>query len=78
MELLGKRLGILVISLTIGYAVTYAIMEPCLDFIPLIGWCIDTSLQEYGGMYTFFTVLSIAGVPAIWLDKFLGAGILSE
>ncbi len=62
-----KRLVLIVISLAVGFAVTLAL-------ITLVG----TNLEEYGGMYTFFTALALACALAVWLDKFMGTDLLPK
>lgn len=65
--MLVKRLGIGVISLLVGFGLTYIIVN-------LIG----TTLEEYGVYYTFFTSLSLGLAIAIWLDKFLDTKMLPK
>lgn len=65
--MLVKRIGVLAVSLVIGYIFTFGI-------VTLIG----TTVEEYGGLYTFFTALSIGLAIAVWLDKFLGTEMLPE
>lgn len=65
--MLVKRLILVVVSLAFGFAVTFAL-------ITLVG----TNLEEYGGMYTFFTTLALACALAVWLDKFMGTELLPK
>jgi len=65
--MLLRRLLVAVISLAFGAGATILI-------IVLIG----TTPAEYGGMYTFFTALSLAIALGVWLDKFLGTNILPK
>ena len=65
--MLVKRLGLAVASLLFGYLVTFGLTI-------LMG----TTIAEYGGIYTFFTALSIACALGIWLDKFLGTELLPK
>ena len=66
--MLLKRLLLAVISLVVGFLVTFLVVR-------FIG---DTTIAEYGPLYTFFTALSIACALGIWLDKFMGTEILPE
>jgi len=68
--MLVKRLALIAISLVIGFIVTVAVL-----YAPFIA---DTTLEEYGGLYTFFTVFSLAFAAGIWLDKFMGTEILPK
>lgn len=65
--MLVKRLALAVISLAVGFVITYGV-------ITVVG----TTLEEYGGMYTFFTALSIGCALGIWLDKFMGTELLPK
>jgi hypothetical protein len=65
--MLIKRLILAVISLVFGFAVTYATIT-----------AVGTNLEEYGGMYTFFTALALACALGIWLDKLMGTEILPK
>lgn len=65
--MLVKRLSLVVISLVVGFVLTWAIA---------VG--IGTNLEEYGGVYTFFTALSLACALGVWLDKFMDTKILPE
>ena len=68
--MLVKRLLLVVLSLAIGFGLTYlAVVAP---FIA------DTNLEEYGFIYTFFTTLSLAIAVGIWLDKYMGTEILPK
>lgn len=65
--MLVKRLALAIISLAVGFVITYGV-------ITVVG----TTLEEYGGMYTFFTALSIGCALGIWLDKFMGTELLPK
>ncbi len=67
--MLVKRLILVVISLVLGYGLTVLIL-----ITPLV----NTNVEEYGGVYTFFTALSIACAIGVWLDKFMDTKILPE
>jgi hypothetical protein len=67
MQMLVKRLGVIIISFLIGFGLTLLVVE-------LIG----TSVAEYGSIYTFFTALSLGCVIAIWIDKFAGTEMLPK
>jgi hypothetical protein len=68
--MLVKRLGLVVISLVVGFLLTWGIVVA-----PFIA---DTTLEEYGFIYTFFTSLSLSIAVGIWLDKFMGTEILPK
>ena len=68
--MLVKRLLVLVLSLAIGFGLTVAVI-----YAPFIA---DTTLEEYGFYYTFFTSLAFGCAVAIWLDKFLGTEMLPK
>lgn len=68
--MLVKRLLLVIISLAIGFGLTYAVVVA-----PFIA---NTNLEEYGFAYTFFTTLSLAIAVGIWLDKFMGTEILPK
>ena len=65
--MLVKRLGVALVSLLIGFGLTF-----------LIVIAIGTTLEKYGPIYTFFTSLSIGCAIAIWLDKFAGTEMLPK
>ena len=65
--MLVKRLGVMIVSLVIGFLVTWGIIV-----------LIDTTIGEYGGIYTFFTALTIGCAIGIWLDKFAGTEMLPK
>jgi len=65
--MLVKRLGIMVVSFAIGFLLTWGIVV-----------AIGTTIGEYGGIYTFFTALTIGCAIGIWLDKFLGTEMLPK
>ena len=68
--MLVKRLLVIFISLAIGFGLTVAVV-----YAPFIA---DTTLEEFGFYYTFFTSLAFGGAAAIWLDKFLGTNMLPK
>ncbi|MBK7897309.1 MAG: hypothetical protein WAS33_16795 [Candidatus Promineifilaceae bacterium] len=68
--MLVKRLLVVVISLAIGFGLTVAAV-----YAPFIA---DTTLEEYGIYYTFFTTVAFACALAIWLDKFMGTEMLPK
>ena len=66
--MLLKRLLLGAISIAIGFVATV-----------LIVWYIcDTTVAEYGTIYTSTTALSLAAAVAIWLDKFMETELLPE
>jgi hypothetical protein len=66
--MLVKRLLLAIISLTIGFIATV-----------LIVWYIcDTTVAEYGTIYTSTTALSLACAVGIWLDKFMETQLLPK
>ena len=67
--MLVKRLILVVISLVLGFVLTWLIL-----ITPYVG----TNIEEYGGVYTFFTALSFACAIGVWLDKFMDTKILPE
>jgi len=68
--MLVKRLLVLVISLAIGFGLTVAVV-----YAPFIA---NTTLEEYGIYYTFFTSVAFGCAAAIWLDKFMGTEMLPK
>jgi hypothetical protein len=70
LNMLVKRLLLVVLSFGIGFVVTVAVV-----YAPFIA---DTTLEEFGPIYTFFTALSFGLAAGIWLDKFLGTEILPK
>ncbi len=65
--MLIKRLILAVISIIFGIVATFLIML-----------VIHTDYYTYGFGYTFFTSLSLACFIGIWLDKFMGTGLLPD
>lgn len=65
--MLAKRLGVIIVSLIVGFVLTAIIVQ-------LIG----TTLEEYGVYYTSFTAISLGCAVAIWLDKFLDTNMLPK
>jgi hypothetical protein len=70
LNMLVKRLLLVVLSFGIGFVLTVAVV-----YAPFIA---DTTLEEFGPIYTFFTALSFGLAAGIWLDKFLGTEILPK
>ncbi|MCP5097353.1 MAG: hypothetical protein GY943_17550 [Chloroflexi bacterium] len=70
MNMLVKRLLLVVIALAVGFGLTVAAV-----YAPFIA---DTTLEEYGFIYTFFTALSLGIAVGIWLDKYMGTKILPK
>lgn len=68
--MLVKRFLLVVISLAVGFGVTWAVVNA--SFIA------GSNLEEFGFTYTFFTTLSLAIAVGIWLDKFMGTEILQK
>jgi len=66
--MLVKRLIVLVVSLALGFGLTYAVT---LLFDGM-------TLEKYGVYYTLFTTISFGIAVAIWLDKFLETDILKK
>ena len=66
--MLLKRLLLVAISLTVGAAVTYA----------LVVFVLGTTVVEYGAFYFFMTAFFLALALGIWLDKFMGTDLLPE
>lgn len=62
-----KRLILAAISFAFGFGVTF-----------LLTIAMGTTIAEYGGIYTFFTALSLACALGIWLDKFMGTELLPK
>lgn len=65
-----KRIVLGIISLLIGFVVTWAAVTA-----PFI---LNTTLSDYGTVYVVFTILSVACAAGIWLDKFMGTDILPK
>jgi len=64
--MLLKRILLGVISVAVGFVLTV-----------LIVWYIcDTTVAEYGTIYTSTTALSLAIAIGIWLDKFMETELL--
>lgn len=66
--MLIKRLALAVISLVVGFLITWAVVE----FIA------QTNLEQYGIWYTGLTALALACAIGVWLDKFMGTEILPK
>ena len=65
--MLVKRLGVMAVSFIIGLVLTELTVR-------LVG----TNAAEYGGIYYFFTALSLGVAVGIWLDKFAGTQMLPK
>ncbi|MDX1412564.1 MAG: hypothetical protein R3293_00125 [Candidatus Promineifilaceae bacterium] len=65
--MLIRRLILVVISLVFGVGVTIGITL-----------AIETTPAEYGTIYFTFTALALAIALGIWLDKFMGTGLLPK
>ncbi len=65
--MLIKRLILAVISIAFGVIVTIGITL-----------FIQTTPAEYGFLYFTFTALALAIALGIWLDKFMGTGLLPK
>lgn len=65
--MLVKRLILIVISLALGFAITYGVI---LFF--------GENLIKYGVWYTGFTTFALACAIGVWLDKFMGTEILPK
>lgn len=65
--MLIKRLILAIISLSVGFGATYLLVT-----------AVGTTFEEYGGIYTFFTALSLGCVVGIWLDKFMETELLPK
>lgn len=65
--MLIRRLILAVISIAFGVIVTIGITL-----------FIQTTPAEYGFLYFTFTALSLAIALGIWLDKFMGTGLLPK
>jgi hypothetical protein len=64
--MLLKRILLGVISVAVGFVLTV-----------LIVWYVcDTTVAEYGTIYTSTTALSLAAAIGIWLDKFMETELL--
>lgn len=66
--MLIKRLALVVISLVVGFVLTWL----------TVIFIAETVLEQYGFWYTSFTALSIACAIGVWLDKFMGTEILPK
>jgi hypothetical protein len=65
--MLVKRLILIVISLVLGYVLTFGV-------ITFFG----ETLNKFGPWYTGFTTFALACAVGIWLDKFMGTEILPK
>ncbi|MDX1663148.1 MAG: hypothetical protein R3272_05095 [Candidatus Promineifilaceae bacterium] len=66
--MLIRRIALFILSLAIGAILTALIVM----------YLLDTSLEEYGGLYFFLTAFFLAAAIGIWLDKFMGTDLLPE
>jgi hypothetical protein len=72
-----KRLALVVVSLVLGFLITwgYVIVEiPVPVLIVPLG--LGTTLDDFGTIYTFFTTLSFAFAIGLILDKYMGTDML--
>ena len=74
--MLGKRILLVVLSLAIGYAVTYFIVTVLLDTTVAEFWVGPE--QPVKIPYFFLVGFFIAVAVSIWLDKFMGTEILPK
>jgi len=65
--MLIRRLILAVISIVFGVIVTIGITL-----------FIGTTPAEYGFIYTLFTIVALAVALGVWLDKFMGTGLLPK
>ncbi|MCZ7668624.1 MAG: hypothetical protein M5U34_16245 [Chloroflexi bacterium] len=65
--MLIKRLILALISIAFGVGATFLIL-----------FLVGTNFYTYGFGYFFFTSLALACFLGIWLDKFMGTGLLPE
>ena len=76
--MLIKRLALVVISLVIGFLITWFIVTVDVTIGPIHLVIAGTTLDQYGLWYTSFTALALACAIGIWLDKFMGTEILPK
>jgi hypothetical protein len=73
MSLSLRRFLLIVLSLVFGIATLFGIFG-----LLNTAYNAGLDLQEYGVVYSIFTVLPMAIFAAIWLDYFLSTGLLPE
>lgn len=66
--MLVKRLLLFVIALVLGAVITWLIVR----------FVLGTSVAEYGGLYFGLTSFFFGAFFGVWLDKFMGTGLLPE
>ena len=66
--MLIKRLALAIISLAVGFLITWLVVI----------YIAETTLEQYGVWYTGFTALAIACALGVWLDRFMGTKILPK
>ncbi len=76
--MLIKRLALVVISLVVGFLITWFIVEVDFTVGPVHIVIAGTKLEQYGIWYTGFTTLVLACALGVWLDKFMGTEILPK
>lgn len=76
--MLIKRLALVVISLVVGFLITWFIVTVDVTIGPIHLVIAGTTLDQYGLWYTSFTALALACAIGIWLDKFMGTEILPK
>lgn len=76
--MLIKRLALVVISLVVGFLITWFIVTVDVTIGPIHLVIAGTTLDQYGMWYTSFTALALACAIGIWLDKFMGTEILPK
>jgi len=76
-----KQLVVWLVAMGLGFITTYLIITVGFDLLPLIS-SIETpqgvSIETYGYLYFFFTMLPIGLVFVIILDGVTDAGILPD
>ncbi len=66
--MLVKRLSLFVIALVLGAAITWLVVR----------FVLGTNVAEYGGLYFGLTTFFFGAFFGVWLDKFMGTGLLPE
>jgi len=76
-----RRIIVWVVSMLLGFLVSYGIITIGFDMLPLIS-SIEApqgvSIAEYGILYFAFTAVPIGLVFVIWLDAFMDTRILPD
>jgi len=76
-----RRIVVWVISMGLGFLVSYGIITVGFDLLPLftsIQSPQGVSVAEYGTLYFLFTAVPIGLVFVIWLDAFMDTRILPD